>query len=183
MKRAPKRPVVKPSWRPHQPRSASLRCRRPARSARPMIVRTIPERLRGRAGIFCQSWRELRCARPTNQALHPVLARARGLSYAAGKVVPPRSERERSRWAGRGRRTCRGAGVNRSGHGARKPATVPGRRRRRASSAAAGRLGGTGITAGKQRRCAVRPGPGLKTVRRLITMTEETMRANDGRAL
>ena len=26
-------------------------------------------------------------------------------------------------------------------------------------------------------------GPGLKTVRRLITMTEETMRANDGRAL
>jgi len=67
--------------------------------------------------------------------------------------------------------------------GARKPATVPGRRRRRASSAAAGRIGGTGITAGKQRRCAVRPGPGLKTVRRLITMTEETMRANDGRAL
>ena len=91
-----------------------------------MIVRTIPERRRGRAGIFCQSWRELRCARPTNQALDPVLARARGLSYAAGKVVPPRSERERSRWAGRGRRTCRGAGVNRSGHGRAKTGNGPG---------------------------------------------------------
>jgi hypothetical protein len=67
--------------------------------------------------------------------------------------------------------------------GPRKPATVPGRRRRRASSAAAGRIGGTGITAEKQRRCAARPGPGSKTVRRLITMAEETIRANDGRAL